>query len=380
MIALRSTVYSRYCRRTISSPRNGNTAGIAVLTLLVVLLSGIVIYQAWTAGGAGKLSDIEQTQIEIFQSTAPSVVHVTTIGTERSAFFDATDVRKGTGSGFVWDTQGHIVTNFHVVAAGDQWRVTLHDRSTWNAELKGVAPHRDIAVLKIDAPKSRLKAITVGSSSDLAVGQSVFAIGSPYGLDETFSTGVISGLGRSIRSVTDRKIRDVIQTDAAINPGNSGGPLLDSSGRLIGVNTAIVSPSGAYAGIGFAVPVDEVRRIVPQLIQHGKVIRPGLGITYFSDSEVEQLIEWGILSRKGVLVKNVLPGSAADTAGIRSTQRIRSGEIQWGDLIIAVDDQRVQTTQDLFDILESFEIGETVTVAVLRNSRTREIPVTLQEI
>jgi S1-C subfamily serine protease len=228
-------------------------------------------------------------------------------------------------------------------------------------------------VLHIDAPRERLSALAVGTSSGLAVGQKVFAIGNPFGLDQTLTTGIISGLGREIRSVTEHKINDVIQTDAAINPGNSGGPLLDSSGRLIGINTAIVSPSGAYAGIGFAVPVDNVRRIVPQLIERGRVARPGLGIVPVSNYGAQRL------GLKGVIVSDVTPSGGAKQAGLRPALVYDDGSMEV-DLIVSIDDSRVERVEDLFDLLDQRRIGDVVRVGVRRGSKLLELPVKLHEL
>ncbi len=367
--------------------RVGSTANV-VMVLLVVLLSTIVIYQVvtgWSLGERaitprGDLADVEKTQVAIYQKASPAVVHVISATVQNDGISDAEFIPKGTGSGFLWDDSGHVVTNFHVVANGSAWSVTLHDRTVWPAKLVGIAPHKDIAVLEIRAPKSKLKPLLIGKSSNLQVGQNVYAIGSPYGLEETFSTGVISGLDRTIRSVTERKIRDVIQTDAAINPGNSGGPLLDSAGLLIGMNTAIVSPSGANAGIGFAVPVDEIRRIVPQLIQYGKVIRPGLGITVFSDRDLQELRDQKYIVESGVLVKEVTSKGAAKRAGMLPTRRDSQGRWLWGDLIVAIDDDEIRESQDLFDALERRKIGDTVAITVLRNGRRKTLKATLKEL
>lgn len=216
----------------------------------------------------GDLFEDEKRTIDLFKRSSPSAVHITTVG--RPSSRNPRQIPHGTGSGFIWDREGRVVTNYHVIRGAASAQVTLSDGSDWQARLVGGFPDKDLAVLVIDAPRDRLRPIPIGTSHDLQVGQKVFAIGNPFGLDRTLTTGIISALGREIESVTDQTIRDVIQTDAAINPGNSGGPLLDSAGRLIGVNTAIQSPSGASAGIGFAIPVDEVNRVVPQLIQQGK--------------------------------------------------------------------------------------------------------------
>ena len=227
----------------------------------------------------GDLAAEEKSNIELFRLSSPSVVYITRLAMRRDRFsLNMFEIPQGTGSGFVWNNLGHIITNFHVVQGTSSLRITLADNSEWDARVVGVSPDQDLAVLFINAPRTRLKPIAIGQSANLQVGQRVFAIGNPFGLDQTLTTGIISALGREIDGVSGRKISGVIQTDAAINPGNSGGPLLDSAGRLIGVNTAIFSPSGSNAGIGFAVPVDTVNRVAPQLIRHGRVIRPGLGI------------------------------------------------------------------------------------------------------
>ena len=373
-------------RRPVSISRTGSSANV-VLIVLVLLLSGIVIFQIVSGGSdgertvtpRGELADVEKSQIAIHRSAAASVVHVTSLAERNNGLFDPVVVRQGTGSGIIWDAAGHIVTNYHVIERANLWKVILHDRTVVDAKLIGTAPHSDIAVLKIKAKKSRLKPIAVGTSADLQVGQNAYAIGSPYGLDNTFSTGVISALGRTIKARTDRRIRDVIQTDAAINPGNSGGPLLDSAGRLIGVNTAIISPSGSSAGIGFAVPVDEVRRIVPQLIKFGKVIRPGLGITVLSNSAMDELREAGILRGNGVLVKEVFSGGAAEAAGILPTRQ-SDREILWGDLIIAIDGKPVKENGDLYDLLDRYKAGDTVTVTLFRKGQRKDVRVTLKDL
>ena len=233
-------------------------------------------------------------------------------------------------------------------------------------------------MLKVNPRGHELRPILIGNSADLQVGQKVFAIGNPFGLDQTLTTGVISGLGREIRSVTDQPIDNVIQTDAAINPGNSGGPLLDSAGRLIGVNTAIVSPSGAYAGIGFAVPVDVVNEIVPQLIRDGTVERAGLGVILFEDSLVAQLYESGQIPRRGALIQSVIPGSAAAQAGLSSTHRDEQGDIVLGDLIVSVDGQEIRSNKELNQLLSSRKVGDTVTITFLRDGAQQSVQATLQ--
>ncbi|MEN8200916.1 MAG: trypsin-like peptidase domain-containing protein, partial [Thermodesulfobacteriota bacterium] len=289
----------------------------------------------------GDLAQDEQNTIEIFRSVSPSVVYITTSALRRNLFsLNAVEIPQGTGSGFVWDAKGRVVTNYHVVADANRIEVTMADNSTWKAVLVGAAPDKDLAVLQIDAPSRLLRPIPVGGSVELQVGQKVFAVGNPFGLDQTITSGIISALGREIKAITGRTIRDMIQTDAAINPGNSGGPLLDSAGRLIGVNTAIYSPSGAYAGIGFAVPVDEVNRVVPQLIRSGRLIKPGIGASLADARLVKRL---GI---EGVLVLGVEPGGPAHQAGIRPTEQFGS-EVTLGDIITGVAGKEVRSYDDI---------------------------------
>ncbi|HET6493061.1 MAG TPA: trypsin-like peptidase domain-containing protein [Burkholderiales bacterium] len=321
----------------------------------------------------GALAEDERNNIEVFKTASVSTVHITTLELARGfSPLDVMQVPKGTGSGFIWDDRGHVVTNFHVIQGGSGARVTLSDQTTWRAALVGAFPDRDLAVLRIDAPKEKLKPIAVGTSKDLLVGQKVYAIGNPFGLDQTLTTGVISALNREIQSLTERTIHGVIQTDAAINPGNSGGPLLDSAGRLIGINTAIFSPSGAFAGIGFAIPVDEVNRIVPRLIRDGKFVRPVLGIQAAPPQFSAAL---GI--QKGVAVLGVLPRGPAEAAGIRPFQRGPAGEVIAGDIITAIDGKPVASLDELLDALERHRPGETVALTLLRGDKSIEVKVQL---
>lgn len=323
----------------------------------------------------GDLLPEEKTTIKLFRQASPSVVNITTIAVQRDLFtLNLREIPEGTGSGFVWDASGNVITNFHVIQNADAAQVTLADHSAWKARVVGVAPDKDLAVLRIDAPSHRLRPIPIGISKDLQVGQKVYAIGNPFGLDQTLTTGVISALGREIESVTRRPIQGVIQSDAAINPGNSGGPLLDSAGRLVGVNTAIYSPSGASAGIGFAIPVDTVNRIVPELIRHGKVTRPGIGVQIAEEQLAQRL---GVL---GVLVVEVLPGSAAAKAGIRPTRRERSGRVRLGDVIVAIDGKKVESPNDLFLATEKYRVGDVVDLSLLRDGKTVQTKVTLEAI
>ncbi|HEY3385665.1 MAG TPA: trypsin-like peptidase domain-containing protein [Saprospiraceae bacterium] len=317
------------------------------------------------------ISNSEEVTISLFEEAAPSVVYITTT-TVRQDYWSTNlyEIPAGTGSGFIWDDEGHIVTNFHVIRDAYKAKVTLSDQTTWDAEIIGREPRKDLAVLKIDS-KANLKPIRIGTSHDLRVGQSVLAIGNPFGLDQTLTTGIISALGREIESVAQVPIRDVIQTDAAINPGNSGGPLLDISGRLIGVNTAIYSPSGAYAGIGFSVPVDVVNWVVPDLIKYGAVKRPVLGIELVQQQSIDKM------DLKGALVLNVTPGGAAEKGGVQPTRRSMTGDLVMGDLIIEVNDEPVESNNDLLLTLEKYQPGQEVRLKVKRNKQTTTLTITL---
>lgn len=322
----------------------------------------------------GDLAQDEKTAVDIFKNVSPSVVYITSIELQRDFFsLNVYEIPKGTGSGFVWDKEGRIVTNFHVIMDASRVEVVLADNTRWKGVLVGTAPDKDVAVLKISAPAERLKPIAIGDSRNLLVGQRVFAIGNPFGLDQTMTSGIVSALGREIQSATGRTIQGVIQTDAAINPGNSGGPLLDSAGRLIGVNTAIFSPSGASAGIGFAVPVEVVNRVVPELIRHGRVTRPGIGITIAHQRLAERL---GV---EGVLIINVQKGTSAEAAGLRGTRQ-RGAEIILGDVIVTVDKTPIKSYDDLRNELDNHKVGEQVTLGILRDGKTVAVPVNLEEV
>ena len=314
----------------------------------------------------------EEATIKLFEESAPSVVFITT-STVRQDYWsrNVSEIPAGNGSGFIWDKEGHIVTNFHVIEKADRAQVTLSDQTTWDAELIGVEPNKDLAILKIKAPVEKLKPIPVASSHDLRVGQSVFAIGNPFGLDQTLTTGVISALGREIQSIGGRPIRGVIQTDAAINPGNSGGPLLDSNGRLIGVNTMIYSPSGASAGIGFSIPTDEVNWVVPDIIQYGEVRRPILGINLVAEQHTQRL------KMDGALILDVVPNSPADKYGLRATEKDSKGNIILGDLITQINDEIISTNADLFLALEKYSSGDTVRVGFIRDDEVENLDLVL---
>ena len=322
----------------------------------------------------GDLAGDERNTIELFQATSPAVVYITSIELRRNLFsLNIYEIPKGTGSGFIWDQEGRIVTNYHVIEDANQVQVTLADNSTWKAVLVGASADKDIAVLKISAPGKTLKPILVGESANLLVGQKVFAIGNPFGLDQTITAGIVSALGREIKSANGMTIHDVIQTDAAINPGNSGGPLLDSAGRLIGVNTAIYSPDGVNAGIGFAVPVDEVNRVVTEIIKHGRLIRPGLGITVANERLVSRL---GI---EGVLVVQVESGSSAEKAGLRGVRRIR-GEVLLGDIIVGINGKPIAGLDDLRQEMERFQVGDEVTLKIIRDGQEFQVNVILDAV
>ena len=360
-----------------------------VAVVVFAALGVVLLRDAWVDGASlndpraapravtarAELSGDEKSTIALFRQASPAVVNITAIGVQRDFFtLNLYQIPQGTGSGFVWDTSGNVITNFHVIQNADAAQVTLADQSNWKARVVGVAPDKDLAVLRIDAPAKKLHPIPVGTSKDLQVGQSVFAIGNPFGLDQTLTTGVISALNREIESVTRRPIQGVVQSDAPINPGNSGGPLLDSAGRLIGVNTAIYSPSGASAGIGFAIPVDTVNRIVPELIRSGKVIRPGMGIQ-IADEQIAQR-----LGVAGVLVVDVAKGSAASKSGIQPTRRDADGRLRLGDIITSVDGKKVATPNDLYLLLEKYKIGDIVNVSLLRDGQTVQAKVSLEAV
>jgi S1-C subfamily serine protease len=350
----------------------GLLAGWALVSL-VRNRSGTVQSRPRTVTARGDLAEDEKSTIALFQQASPSVVYITSIS-RRTDFLgiNVFDVPQGTGSGFIWDDAGHIVTNFHVIQDANAVEVTLSDRSSYPAKLVGREPSKDLAVLRIFAPAEKLRPLPVGASNDLLVGQKVFAIGNPFGWDYSLTTGVVSALGRTIPSFDNRTIDGVIQTDAAINPGNSGGPLLDSAGRLIGVTTQIYSPSGASAGIGFAVPVDTVNKVVPQLIEHGKVVRPYMGV---------QLMDDGIVRRvglRGSMLQSVTQGGPAEKAGLRGTRRSASGQIVLGDLIVKVDDRSVTSNDDLLSALERHKIGDMVSIAFVRDDEQREVKLTLE--
>ena len=356
---------------------------VRLLLLAILFVLGVMVaqpyvqqrfYSATTPRAVeprGNLAEWEKTAIDIFNRTAPSVVQVAgqaTTAEVSSAEGDGQGAQ--TGTGFIWDGAGHVVTNAHVVEGADAIAVRLATGQVARAHIRGVAPNYDLAVLQLVGVRSPPPPIPIGTSADLQVGQAVFAIGNPFGLDQSLTTGVISALKRHLPTSSGREISNVIQTDAAINPGNSGGPLLDSAGRLIGVNTAIFSPSGSNAGVGFAVPVDTVNRVVPELIRTGRVPTPGLGIVSASESVAARL---GV---EGVIVVRTLPGSPADRAGLRGIER--SGAL--GDIIVAVNGNAVHRVADLTEQLAQIGVGQRVKLTIKRGSGTRTISTEVADI
>lgn len=318
------------------------------------------------------LTPDEQQTIGIFERNAPSVVHITSVGLQRSPFsFNVTKVPRGTGTGFIWDEKGHIVTNYHVIENSHQIQVTFQNRKVFDARIVGVAPEKDLAVIRVEAPSKILKPIPIGSSQALKVGQKVYAIGNPFGLDQSLTTGVISALDREIESASGAPISGVVQTDAAINPGNSGGPLLGSGGQLIGVNTAIYSPSGVYAGIGFAIPSDTVNWVVSELIVYGKIARPSLGISLISDRITYQ---FGL---QGAVIYDVQTGGPAATAKLLGTRRDNRGQIILGDIIVGIDKHDIKSSQDLLQILPAFQPNQTVQLRIVRDGQPLTVSVRL---
>lgn len=327
------------------------------------------------SGLAGDLLPVETKTIEIYRKVVPSTVNVSNIALARNFFNGEVEVPQGAGSGFVWDDQGHIVTNYHVVQGGNSFVVTFYnDPKQYRASIVGTAPDKDIAVLKLEEKPSKLSPIAVGSSKDLQVGQYSFAIGSPFGLDYTLTTGVVSALGRKIDGIGGVKINDMIQTDAAINMGNSGGPLLNSSSNLIGMNTVIFSTSGSSAGLGFAVPVDTIKMVVPQLIKFGKIIRPGIGIGIVPDSMKLRLIQ----SSKGLVISYVDEKGGAAEAGLKGMTQDQFGRIYLGDIILNVDGIEVNNLDDIYQVIEKKHIGDTVEVKYRRGGKDLKTKVKLK--
>jgi S1-C subfamily serine protease len=365
-------------------PRGLRIALWALVGVLLAVLARPYLGALWVSWRAeprpiaprGDLAADESATISIFESASRSVVYITTLKRVVERWTrNVREVPSGTGSGFVWDEHGHVVTNYHVIRGAQAAQVSLADQRSFDAVLVGASTEHDLAVLRIDVTLGAPPPLPIGASHDLRVGQKVFAIGNPFGLDHTLTTGVISALDRSMSDEEGAVIEHLIQTDAAINPGNSGGPLLDSAGRLIGINTAIYSPSGAYAGIGFAVPVDTVNRVVPRLIAYGQYRRPSIGVV--SDDEISRAVSRR-LGVEGLLVLQVEPGSAAERAGLRATRRAPGGGLLAGDLIQAVDGRPVRRASDLLDALEGRSVGDRITLTLWRDGDTLQVELTLK--
>ena len=319
----------------------------------------------------------EQNNIEIYRSLSPGVVNVHSTSYARD-FFGFVEPQEGSGSGSVIDQDGNILTNYHVIEGAQKVAVSFGGQKNYAAKVVGGDPDTDLAVIKlIETPKEPLTIVPLGDSDRLEVGQKVLAIGNPFGLDRTLTTGVISGLQRPIRARNGRPIEGAIQTDASINPGNSGGPLLDSHGRMIGINSQILSPTGASAGVGFAVPVNIAKRIVPELVRSGQIRRPKLGIGSRDVELLKNQVELPV--SEGIVILQVLPGGPAANAGLRGITQTENGDFEIGDLILGIDSQKITNTDDLYRILDKHAIGDLVQVQVIRNGRRTSVPVRLTE-
>ena len=323
----------------------------------------------------GDLGADEKATIKLFERARDSVVFISTKEQVQDFWTrNVFSVPSGTGSGFIWDDTGHVVTNFHVIEGASEATIKLADGSNYKAKLVGASPEHDIAVLAISTGFRKPDPVPIGTSRDLKVGQKVFAIGNPFGLDWTLTSGIISALDRSLDEGGNR-ISHLIQTDAAINPGNSGGPLLDSAGRLIGINTAIYSPSGTSAGIGFSVPVDTVNRIVPQLIRYGKYVRPGIGVDL--DENINRRLS-RLLDIRGVIVLRVVPNSPAAEAGLRGTRVLRTGDVIPGDVIVAANGKPMDDVAQFNALLDDLKVGDTIRLVLLRQGKKQELSLVLQ--
>jgi S1-C subfamily serine protease len=319
----------------------------------------------------------EQNNIEVYRTLSPGVVFIHSTSYARD-FFGFVEPQEGSGSGSILDQQGNILTNYHVIEGAQKLSVSMGGKKDYPAVVVGGDPDTDLAVIRLtEKPAGQLTVVPMGDSDRLVVGQKVLAIGNPFGLDRTLTTGVISGLQRPLRARNNRLIEGAIQTDASINPGNSGGPLLDSHGRMIGINSQILSPSGSSAGVGFAVPVSIAKRIVPQLVQNGRVRRPKLGINTRDIASLRNQIDLPV--DDGVLIYQVARGGGAATAGLRGVQQTESGDVELGDIIVGIDNDKVTNSDDLFRVLDKHQIGDTVQVHIWRDGRRMSVPVRLME-
>jgi S1-C subfamily serine protease len=324
------------------------------------------------------LATDEQNNIEVYKASSPGVVYIQSMAVRDFYGLFSRPV-EGAGSGSIIDEQGDILTNFHVIAGADKLTVSFGSGKAYPARVVGRDPDTDLAVIRLlETPKEPLTMVPLGDSDRLIVGQKVLAIGNPFGLDRTLTTGVISGLQRPIRAENGRQIEGAIQTDASINPGNSGGPLLDSHGRMIGINSQIESPTGASAGVGFAIPVNIAKRVVPQLIRDGLIRRPNLGIAQRDVESLSSQVRLPVSS--GVLIVSVTPGGAASNAGLRGVVRTEEGDLELGDIIVGIDGEKVANNDDLFRVLDKHSLGQTVNVEVFRQGRRTSVPVRLTEV
>jgi len=347
---------------------------IGFLILLVTLFSTEQLFSA-------ALTEDERNNISVYEKVADGVVNVTSTAVQMDFFFNAFPTQ-GSGSGSLIDTKGHILTNYHVVANAQKLEVTLADGSKWPAKLIGSDPDNDLAVIKIDAPKEKLKIIQMGDSKSLRIGQKVLAIGNPFGLQRTLTTGIISSLGRTIRSEAGTLIDDVIQTDAAINPGNSGGPLLNSEGEIIGINSAIISPTGGNVGIGFAIPVNTAKKVVPELIAKGYVTYPYIGATI--QSLIPEMAKYLKLKiERGAMISDVVKGGPADKAGLKGgNQRVEVGNmiiLVGGDIVVKADQREVKTNDELIQFIREKKPGDTILLKIFRKDNFMDLKVTLGE-
>jgi S1-C subfamily serine protease len=325
------------------------------------------------------LATDEQNNIEVYKAAAPGVVYIQSTTTVRDFFGLYSQQREGAGSGSVIDDQGDILTNYHVIANSEKLTVSFGSGKNYPARVIGADPDTDLAVVRLlQTPKEPLTIVPLGDSDKLIVGQKVLAIGNPFGLDRTLTTGVISGLQRPIRAENGRQIEGAIQTDASINPGNSGGPLLDSHGRMIGINSQIESPSGASAGVGFAIPVNIAKRIVPELVRNGSVQRPKLGITPRDVETLGRQVELPVSD--GVLIWYVQQGGPAANAGLRGLVQTEDGDVELGDIIVGIDGQKVADNDELYKILDKHQMGDTINVEIIRRGRRTTVPVKLTEV
>lgn len=348
-----------------------------------ILIVGVFIFNltGFSAAMAVTESELlpnERSNIAIFKNVSPLVVNVHKLRTLVTSDFVQRDVQTGMGSGFLWNQQGYVVTNYHVVAGANKIAVTMGKGKTVSARVVGGLARKDVAVLKIEDPEAlkllpNFKQFPLADSSELQVGQQALAIGNPFGLDRTLTTGVISALGRQIPGFGG-VVNNMIQTDASVNPGNSGGPLLDSQGRLIGMNTLIFSQTGTSAGIGFAVPTNDIKRVVDQVVQYGKVKQPAIGVQIFND-EVSNYL--GI---KGAIISEVIPNTPAAKAGLRGTLRDQNGQIRLGDIIVKMNDHLIKSYEDVYQVLDNINIGDTITLQYLRDNKTHEAKLTTIEV